>query len=71
MTAREALAKAIGALNIVADVELDPDRDALRITFLGGEVVHVDSEIGEGLAYHFELIQKIIDDSRRVHTPTE
>lgn len=60
MDSRTALAKAIGALNIVADVDLDPKRDALRVTFMGGRVEYVDPEIGLGLAAHFELLRRLL-----------
>lgn len=56
--ARKALAQAIGALNIVADVENDPTRDAFRVTFMDGQFVLLDSEIGHQIAAVFALLER-------------
>lgn len=56
MTGRQALAKTIGALNIAADVELNPDADNYLVTTVDGKRAYVDSEVAEGLRYHYQIV---------------
>ena len=60
---RKALAKAIGALNIVADVENNPDEDNYLVTFMDGTKKTIDNEVACGLAQHFAVLERELTTS--------
>lgn len=58
---RKALAMTIGALNIVADVTLNPKEDNFLVTFMNGRTATIDNEIAYALAYNFALVDQLLN----------